>query len=146
MERKTRSLSYLTQGRLADVLALIQVLALDRKTHRSKDGLESELQGPPRSAESWVEIAKRHPEFFRVKPEGKNVVSLVARHVTPRDDDIRPPLTSDYVSTLLKLAVELHDRALRRSQRWHIWVPLTVPVTAGAFMLFGIWLKGLLGF
>lgn len=40
----------LINGPLGDVLALIQVLALDEHAHRSEDGLSSELQGKPRSA------------------------------------------------------------------------------------------------
>ncbi len=145
MSRKIRSSSYLVEGRLADVLALIQVLALDERAHRSEDGLASELQGPPRSAENWPQIAECHPEFFRVKPAGEHRVSLVARHVTPRGENGRPPLPPDYTSKLLLLAVELHDRELKRSQGWHVWVPLIVALTAGAFTLFGIWLKGILG-
>jgi hypothetical protein len=145
MFRKKSSSSYLANGRLADVLALIQVLALDEHAHRSEEGLASELQGPPRSADSWPRIAERHPEFFRVRPTGEHRVSLVARHVTPRGEEGRPPLSPDYTSKLLQLAVELHDRELRRSQGWHIWVPLIVALTAGAFTLFGIWLKSVLG-
>jgi len=142
---KKRSTSYLSEGRLADVLALIQVLALDVHAHRSEDGLTSELQGPPRSAASWPQIAERHPEFFRTSPTGENRVSLVARHVMPRSEEGRPSLPSDYVSKLMELAVELHDRELSRSQGWHVWVPIIVALTAGAFTLFGIWLKDVLG-
>jgi hypothetical protein len=61
---------YLNPNRLADVLALIQVLALDEHVHRSEDGLQSELQGQPKSGRSWTEIARSHPEFFRVRPQG----------------------------------------------------------------------------
>src|SRR5258708_26532435 len=43
---------YLTGERLSDVLALIQVLAIDEHPHRSEDGLATELQGKPRSAVS----------------------------------------------------------------------------------------------
>lgn len=142
--KKTPS-SYLTEGRLADVLALIQVLALDEHAHRSEEGLKSELQGPPRSAKNWSQVAERHPEFFRVAPDGEHRVSLVARHVTPRNENGRPTLAPDYTSKLLQLAVELHDRELRRSQHWHVWVPVIVAVTAGVFTLFGIWIKGKLG-
>lgn len=142
---KKRSSSYLTEGRLADVLALIQVLALDEHAHRSERGLASELQGVPRSADSWPQLAEHHPEFFRVAPTGERRVSLVARHVTPHAVDDRAPLASDYTSKLLQLAVELHDRELRRSQYWHVWVPLIVAFTAGVFTLFGIWLKKVLG-
>src|SRR5258707_10868861 len=94
---------YLIPGRLGDVLALIQVLALDEHAHRSEDGLLSELQGKPRSASSWPTIAQVHPEFFRVTPEGEHRVSLVARHVTPRAGGVRPALSPDYTSKLLQL-------------------------------------------
>jgi len=60
---------YLLPGRVADVLALLQVLAMDEHAHRSENGLTSELQGPPRSAKSWSALAQKHPEFFRVNPE-----------------------------------------------------------------------------
>ena len=36
---------YLLPGRLADVLALLQVLAMDEQPHRSENGLASEFQG-----------------------------------------------------------------------------------------------------
>ncbi len=144
--RKKRTWSYLSEGRLADVLALIQVLALDVHTHRSDTGLLSELQGPPRSAETWPKVAEHHPEFFRVKPAGENRVSLIARHVTPKENDGgRPSLPSDYTSKLLQLAVELHDREVRRSQYWQVWVPVIVAITAGAFTLFGVCLKSWMG-
>lgn len=145
MCRTNKSSSYLAAGRLADVLALIQVLALDEHAHRSDEGLVSELQGAPRSAASWPNIAEQHPEFFRVAPTGDHRVSLVARHVAPRTEDKRPPLPSDYTAKLLQLAVELHDREVRRSQNWHVWVPLVVALTAGAFTLFGVWLKVVVG-
>lgn len=143
--RKKDSSPYLMRGRLADVLALIQVLALDENAHRSDDGLISELQGSPRSADSWSVIAEQHPEFFRVAPSGTNRVSLVARHVSAPTGETRPILASDYTSKLLQLAIELHDREVKRAQHWHIWMPVIVALTAGAFTLFGIWLKVLIG-
>lgn len=142
--RKPRPSSYLADGRLADVLALIQVLALDEHAHRDDGALLNELQGAPRSAESWSQVAERHPEFFRVA-SSEHGVSLIARHVTPRDDGQRQPLASDYTSKLLELAVELHDRELRRSERWHVWMPVIVALTAGVFTLFGIGLKSIFG-
>jgi len=145
MSWKNQPSSYLTEGCLADVLALIQVLALDEDAHRSEKGLMSELQRSPRSADNWLQIAERHPEFFRVAPAGEHQVSLVARHVNPRTDGVRPTLPSDYTAKLLQLAVELHDREVRRSQHWHVWIPLIVALTAGTFTIFGIWLKGAIG-
>lgn len=137
--------SYLASDRLADVLALIQVLALDKDSHRSESGLKDELRGAPRSVDSWAQLAEAHPEFFRVAEDAKFGISLVARHVLSRDDTGYRPLPADYASKLLQLAVDLHDRAIRRSQYWHVWIPLIVALTAGVFTLFGIWLKSTLG-
>jgi hypothetical protein len=53
--------------------ALIQVLALDPKTHRSEANLKIEAQCPPRSSDSWTQIAADHPEFFRVKAIAKHL-------------------------------------------------------------------------
>lgn len=133
---------YLAVDRLADILALIQVLALDKDTHRSESGLRDELRGAPRSINTWSRLAQAHPEFFRVAADSKYGVSLVARHVFPQNDMGYRPFPADYTSKLLQLAVDLHDRAIRRSQYWHVWVPLIVALTAGTFTLIGIWLKG----
>lgn len=133
---------YSAPGRLADVLALIQVLALDPHAHRSSKGLEQELQGPPRSAQTWEAIANEHPEFFRVALSGEHIVSLVARHVADRDDKgVRGPLNADYAAGLLKLAVELHDREVQRRQQWHIWIPLgTALISSFLGAVLGSWL------
>ena len=108
---------YLRQSRLADVLALIQVLALDKDAHRSDAGLQQELQGKPHSASSWSELAKHHPEFFRVNEESEWGTSLIARHVIPEQDG-RRELENAFIQTLLGIAVDMHDREVRRSDRW----------------------------
>ena len=59
--------NYLKPNRLADVLALIQALALHpTQTHRRDENLFQDLGGAPRSCRSWYEVAANHPEFFRV--------------------------------------------------------------------------------
>lgn len=131
---------YLKGERLADTLALIQVLALDEHPHRSEAKLQVELQGRPKSAEAWASLAREHPEFFRVRAEAEHPVSLVARHVLPSDQGVRT-LSSDYTAKLMQLAVELHDRQLRRVQAWQAFIPLLVAVVAGAIGLVGIALK-----
>lgn len=127
----------LLDGRLADVLALIQVLSLDRSAHRSESGLCTEFQGKPASSQTWTDVAKAHPEFFRVKATGENVVSLVARHVTEPAGETRSPLPAEYVGNLLNLAVEVHDRELQRMKGWHVWVPIIVALVAGVFTIVG---------
>src|SRR4051812_46834768 len=110
--------NYSEVGRLVDVMGLIQVLGLDQQTHRSEEGLRGELQGLPRSGGSWTEVARQHPEFFRVKPMGEHTVSLVARHVTPKDLSQLHQLSPEFVGKLLDAAIELHDREIRRTERW----------------------------
>lgn len=141
LHTRYRKAPYFAKGRLADVLALIQVLALDESSHRSDNGIKSELQGPPRSAESWSSLAEMHSEVFRVRPAGESRVSLIARHVSPRDESGRPPLFPDCTSRLLNLAAELHDREFRRAQGWHIWMPFITALLGGALALLGVWFK-----
>jgi hypothetical protein len=127
-----------------DILALIQVLALDQHSHRSEAGLREELQGSPQSADSWTDVARRHPEFFRVRPTGENIVSLLARHISIPSAGGRPPLELSYVQELVKAAISLHDRALAQSYR-HIMVPLVGVIIGGLLTLLGTflapWLK-----
>jgi hypothetical protein len=133
---------YARPERLADVMALIQVLALDPDAHRTDGGLEHELQRKPGSdgADSWTSLAKAHPEFFRVNPKDDKPISLIARHVHPViEGDKRERLTADFVGNLLRSAVEIHDRQVRRSERWTyllpIWVALIAGIIAGIFGL-----------
>lgn len=133
--KKTR---YLIDGRLPDVLALIQVLALSPKTRRSEDGLNTELQGKPTSADSWIEIGSQHREFFRVKPTGpkRAHVSLIARNaqetVEREDgDEIRPLLPPDTTAKLMQLAIDLHAKEVQRSEAWKtVIIPITIAVLA----------------
>lgn len=127
---------YLKEGRLEDVLALIQVLALDKDSHRSEEGLKSELSAMPSSSESWLQLAKEHQEFFRVIEGKKYPISLVTRHVSDEAGEKRPPLSPEHTQALLNSAIELHDRQIRRSQRWTVLIPIWVAVIGGAVAVF----------
>ena len=96
---------YATPERLADVMALIQVLALDKNLYRSEDGLRDELKGGPRSTDSWKSLAEEHPEFFRVDPEAQFQMVLIARHVLPKNDQGVRRFSPEFVSSLLQTAV-----------------------------------------
>ncbi len=130
--------SYLQPGRLADVLALIQVLAYDRDSYRSEDGLNSELQRRPSAGGSWMAVAKQHPEFFRVRDEQDREprVALLARYVLdhqqlPGGEEKRPPLDVSVANKLMELAIQLHDKQLERKNRWKMTVlPMAVVVIA----------------
>ena len=117
---------YVINGRLEDVLALIQVLALDTDSHRSETGLKSELPERPNSSDSWLQLAKEHQEFFRVVEGKKRPISLVTRHVSEEAGEKRLPLSPEHTQALLNAAIELHDRQIRRSQRWAVLIPIWV--------------------
>ena len=135
---KLAATAYNKSGRLSDVLALVQVLALDEFPHRGETNLQGELQGKPRSAETWARVALEHPEFFRVNATAEFPVSLVSRHVLPKNTQGAQSLDSDFIAEIMKLAIELHDRQLRRVQAWQVFVPLLVAVVSGAIALVGI--------
>lgn len=136
---------YTKNQRLADVLALIQVLALDKKTHRSEDGLQIELQGKPRSSASWMGVAKEHSEFFRVHEGRVNPISLVARHVTPENEYDERSLDNAFVQTLMRTAIDMHDREEKRKDRWfQIFQTLVSGVIGGLIALLVNFLTGLL--
>jgi len=138
--------AYTKPGRLSDVLALIQVLALDEHSHRSDPGVKQELQGNPSSSDSWITLAKEHPEFFRVKVEGEHVLALVARHVMPRNPAGIQAMPDELTHTLLKTAIDLHDRQVAAAEWWKNWIPvasaLAGALIASATTLFVLWLNG----
>lgn len=139
MARSSRKSSYLADARLGEVIALIQVLAYDRNTSRSEDGLKDELKGKPDSAISWIELGKSHPELFRVREEAGEIsrVSLVSRYVLPHvvenGKKIRAQLDVFIVNKLIEVAIEIHDRQKSRSERWLAVIPIVVAIIlAGA--------------
>jgi hypothetical protein len=137
--------AYAKPERLADVMALIQVLALAKTTHPTEDELWDGVQRDPRSGADWKSVAGAHPEFFRVNPdpEKKKAVSLIARHAQQKrsDDDGREPLDPAFVDSLLRAAVEMHDRQVRRRDRWTYLLPLWVALSLGILSLIGVILR-----
>ena len=139
---KTKKL-YLKPNRLADVLALIQVLAFDEKAKRSVNGLESELQGKPKSAESWKEIVIEHPEFFRFNQKAydtegaeggdkANAICLIVRHVSTGT------VSHDLAKKFFETAIQLHDMEKERADRWKVWLPfIAVIITVMATIYVG---------
>lgn len=130
--------SYLQPGRLADVLALIQVLAYDRDSYRSEDGLDDELQRKPTVGDTWIALARQHPEFFRVRNDQtkKPRVALLARYVLdhqslPDGEEKRPPLDAVVTNKLMELAIQLHDKQFERKNRWKsVVLPMAIAVIA----------------
>jgi hypothetical protein len=136
---KFHKLPYTNPNRLADVMALIQVLALHKYGDRSDKGLRDEMQGPPHSGSTWKEIAQQHPEFFRVNEAERLGVSLVARHVLPKDENGKRELSPDFISILLRNAIDLHDRQIERAHHWKAYMNTVIP---GALVILAALLGG----
>jgi hypothetical protein len=54
-------------------------------------------------------------------------VSLMARHVMPKDERGKRELPSDFTSILLKTAIDLHDRQIVRAYPWKAYVSIVIP-------------------
>jgi hypothetical protein len=137
-----KQIDYHNPERFADVMALIQVLALAEEDKRSEKGLGDDLQRYPRSAESWTQLAEGHPEFFRVRAlnaRGKKDdyrVSLIARAAVPKGDEgHREPLSSDLLGKFLDIAISLHDRDKARTDQWKDLLPIAGAIVAGLFAI-----------
>ena len=123
--------SYTKPGRLTDILALIQVLAFDEYRHRSEKGVSEELQGKPVSTETWTQVAQEHPEFFRVRLDEDLGISLVARHVLPKNEDGKYVMPPEFVGRLLNTAIEIYDRQVKLAERWTYLIPIYVALVGG---------------
>lgn len=109
---------YQHPSRLAEVLALLQVLAVSKNPTRGEGGLKSVLAAQPVSAATWTEIAMEHPELFRVSNAKEPAVSLVVRFALPAEaDGSRLPLEASQVARLAAMAIELRDREVSRRDR-----------------------------
>lgn|GEM_PF-733549 len=147
-----RERKFASPERLADIMALIQVLALDKHPKRTEKGLLFELQDPPRSSKQWLDVAHEHPEFFRVSEHPS--VSLIARYVSLDNAAADDPdavekadtrLDAEFTSGLLQTAIDMHDRQVRRADRWTYLIPIWVAVIGGVGAVFVALIKSIAG-
>lgn len=140
--RREKKSSYKKDGRLGEVLALIQVLAYDEISTRTEGGIAKELTPKPASAKSWIALAQLHPELFRVglDKKGQLRASLVSRFVLTLDgpdeeNQRRPMLDHGIVNKLMDVALDLHDKELVRAQRWQPVIPIVVALISSATLI-----------
>lgn len=142
-------------GRLADLLAAIQVLGTYEFAARDVDKWARRLGRKPRSADTWSEVFLDHPEFFTLDDENK--MALVWRRSFRRDYDTatrtrlsgdelealkraekrdaaparvsRKPLESEQIELLCNLAVNLHEREIQHRQEKRWWLAGVIAVT-----------------
>ena len=81
-----------------------------------------------------------------MRSEGEHVLSLVARHVIPKDVNGSREMPSELINTLLQLAIDLHDRQVSAAEKWKSFVPLWSALIGGVFAtlstLATLWFKG----
>jgi hypothetical protein len=155
---------YLTPGRLPDVIAAITALGVYRYYKLTFDGCAERIADRPDEAERWGRILEQHPEFFRVNKEAQTA-SLVWRRQNPKRYDpkrsieitreefealspeeraktSRRPLDASEITSLISVAVNLHERALEQQKAGRWWVPIATSVLAFLGALIGTLLGG----
>lgn len=155
MEMKKNSVSpYLEHPqRLADVMAAIQVMAVNKWETRRIEAWQKYLGQQPRSEKNWEVIFRKHPEFFgledgyahlklrrayqRHDPQTgqeytyEEVQNLLAQDPSLKERLTRKPLTQEQLGTLLSAAIELQNQARAFEERARWLVPTIVTSIAG---------------
>lgn len=121
---------YTIENRLSDVIRLITVLSIDKHSFRTIENLEKAIRGLPSSAKTWLEIAEKHPEFFRPNGENTSIALLLRSYLPTKEDDSREPLTIDETQKLIEVAISLHEKEIERFQRNSHIFPLIIAVIA----------------
>jgi len=134
------------RDRLADVVAMLQIMGTYKFASREVDKWSESLGRGPLSAKNWREVFEQHPEFFRIRDE---LVSLVWRRASERLYDTvagkeitkaeadalsdadkqklsRAPLSPEQVTSLIEVAIKLQTQAISRRQELRWWVPVLV--------------------
>ena len=93
----------------------------------------------PRSATTWSAIAKEHPEFFRLTDANSTLLSL--RHYLGAGGGNPPPLPADTVQTLVKNAMELHERQAKRVEVWRGRITMLAAVVAAVSSVAQLFLR-----
>ena len=156
------------QGRLADVIAAIQVLGSHLWDSREIKDWKKNIGDEPLSANSWESVFSDHPEFFgsdsRVnktfyflrlrrayeqtvdtktsKELSENEITQYKSSKSYNPDDLaRRVLTPNQIEMLIKAAVELQVSAPALEDRKRWWIPLACAALSFSGALLGSWLK-----
>jgi hypothetical protein len=135
---------YLTEeGRLGDVIAAIQAMAIYKCYKLDFEGWADRLSADKTRADHWKGVFENHPEFFRLDGQ-RAKASLVWRRQYPKRYSVdtlaeisreqydglsdlqktrisRLPLPASEIKTLIDTAINLHSRALDadKHQSWY---------------------------
>ena len=172
MNKSSDIAPYRIPGRLADVIAAIQVMAAAKRPEaKIKDwAYEFDRDRDDATIGRWTGVFWDHREFFltyRLPNEQDLKAALRWRYAfktfdaesgkeyTPAQIQALPekqrwlltskPLDGEQIQTLLNTAISLHTRAMEelRESRW--WVPLFAAVLGFVGAIFGVILSAALG-
>jgi len=151
MWSKHSASAYLKPGRLADVIAALQVMGAGKRPEKEIEGWAQELSRSEtqEEIERWTRVFSEHPEFFLTYflPGQENIKAALrwrytnklydpvsgTEYTPEQKNDLSKeiqarlttkPLASDAIQALMNTAIELHSRALAEvsASRW--WVPV----------------------
>jgi hypothetical protein len=151
MNKSSDIVPYRIRGRLADVIAAIQVMAAAKRPERKiKDwAYEFDRDRDADTVDRWTSVFQDHREFFltyrrREDPDLKAALrwryafktfdAESGKEYTPEEIQALPdeqrrslttkPLSGEQIQTLLNTAIGLHTRAMEelRESRW--WIPV----------------------
>ena len=140
--------------RLADVVAALQFMGPYKFDNNTPSEWEKGIGGPPKSAKSWSDVFKEHPEFFRISKEKlfEEKITLVWRRARERLYDTlngnkmtqvdlkdwseeqkkdrlsREPLSTEQTTAMIEIAIKMQTSAIARREELRWWVPVVVGV------------------
>jgi hypothetical protein len=149
--------AYLKPGRLADVIAALQLLGAGERPEGHSEDIAARLSPNDNQGriEHWQQVFSEHPEFFLVYTlpgDSKPKVALRLRYTSklfdPETETLykkgeianlsaevkfrltTKPLDGDDIEALMSTAIELYDSAVaeRSDRRW--WIPILAAVLA----------------
>jgi hypothetical protein len=163
MTQKQEGSPYLTPGRLADVIAVLQIMAAGERPEREIRSWAKELSQSQDEhvIERWNKVFTEHPEFFRVytiegqahpkaalrwrytnklydQKTNKKYTAQQKEMLSKEEQELltTEPLTTEAIGTLINAAIELHGRAIAEATAAKWWVPLVaaLPSFVGAII------------
>jgi hypothetical protein len=138
---------YLRDKRLNDIVAAIQMMAVNDRYRMSASDWARMIEGNPNREDYWCDVFVEHPEFFRTSEIHPGNYALILRRALPsryhrkrgivltrEEYDIltkeerdrymsRAPLSQDQTKMLLDTAIALHKNAVEAQRDWRWWVP-----------------------
>lgn len=130
--------AYLIPNRLEDVIFLIQYLGLRESATLSA---EASVETDPRSpgCTKWWQVAKDHPEFFRVMRDS-NTINLNMRYALAGSGK-KEPLKVELIQDLVKIAMAIQERQAKRVEVWRGRITLIAAVVAAVVGVVELFLK-----